>query len=60
VKKQINLVEAVGKTLQAVDFSECFYDGQCILIFSDCTFAIVYCHEADMVEGIVEMTDDGK
>jgi hypothetical protein len=39
MKTEVKLTEAVGKTLAAVEFSESYCGGQCVLAFADGTFA---------------------
>ena len=39
MKAEVKLTEAVGKTLQAVEFSESYCGGQAVLAFTDDTFA---------------------
>lgn len=39
MKTEVKLTEAVGKTLAAVEFSESYCGGQCVLAFTDGTFA---------------------
>ena len=39
MKTEVKLTESVGKTLAAVEFSESYYGGQCLLTFTDGTFA---------------------
>lgn len=39
MKTEMKLTEAVGKTLAAVEFSESYCGGQCVLAFTDGTFA---------------------
>jgi hypothetical protein len=39
MKTEVKLKQAVGKTLTAVEFSESWCGGQCVLAFSDGTFA---------------------
>ena len=39
MKTEVKLTEAVGKTLAAVEFSDSWCGGQCVLAFTDSTFA---------------------
>jgi hypothetical protein len=39
MKTEVKLTESVGKTLTAVEFSENYCGGQCLLVFADGTFA---------------------
>lgn len=39
MKTEVKLTEAVGKTLQAVEFSASYCGGQAVLAFTDGTFA---------------------
>jgi len=39
MKTEVKLTEAAGKTLAAVEFSESYGSGQCVLSFSDGTFS---------------------
>lgn len=39
MKTEVKLTESIGKTLAAVAFSESYCKGQCVLAFTDGTFA---------------------
>lgn len=57
MKTEVKMTEAVGKTLAAVEFSEGYCGGQCVLAFTDGTFATLGV-ERGYERGDEEITED--